>query len=112
MKTKYNSYYVFFSGKNAIQGSALKRIAEITEEGMEPEDINSVGPVSVTNVKNYTVYVVPSTKKKSDKWCVISPFNEKMDDDCRDKIYDLCMKAIDKAKKSTKQITFSELINQ
>lgn len=101
------AFYTFLSGREAIQSDPLNSVKDITRKGMDPDDIKNVGDCYVTKVGNYTVYVITSAKNKRDKWCIITPYEKKLQN--TEFSYDICMKAI---KSSGKKISFEDLLKK
>jgi hypothetical protein len=103
-------FYIYFNGKNAIQGDPMSTKKEILDIGMEPSDVKNVGPVYEVKLGTYTIYVITSNTNKKDIWCVATPGDKRfaMDDSYS---YDLCMKAISIAMSGKgRQMTFAEYL--
>ncbi len=103
-------YYIYFNGKDAVQGDPIDTKKELLKVGMEPSDIKNVGPVYLVKVDNYLVYVITSLKSKKDIWCVATPGDAKFAEN-NEYSYKVCMKAI-KGINTGKQITFKDYLKE
>lgn len=102
-----SAFYTFLSGRDAIQSDPLNSVKDITRNGMDPADVENVGDCYVTKVDKYTVYVITSAKNKREKWCIITPYEKKLEN--TEFSYPICMKAI---KSSGKKISFEDLLKK
>jgi hypothetical protein len=110
VSTSGRYYYIYFNGKDAIQGDPMETKKDITKLGMEPDDVKNVGPVYEIQTGSYTIYVITSMKNKKDVWCVANPGDPRFADD-DEFSYKLCMKAIDLAKSGKgKRMTFADYL--
>jgi len=110
VKTTGKYYYIYFNGKNAVQGDPMKSKKDIVNLGMEASDVKSVGPVYAVKLGTYTIYVITSNINKKDIWCVATPGDKAFADD-NVFSYKLCMKAIEASKSGKgKQMTFEEYL--
>ena len=103
-------FYIYFNGKDAVQGDSMNTKRDLLKLGMEPSDVKNVGPVYEVKVGTYTVYVITSTVDKKSTWCVVTPGDAKFAND-DEYSYKVCMKAINDAKlgKGT-QMTFKDFL--
>jgi hypothetical protein len=102
-------FYIYFNGKDAVQGDPMSTKKEILDIGMEGSDVKNVGPVYEVKLGTYTIYVITSNTNKKDIWCVATPGDKAFADD--EYSYKLCMKAIAAAKSGKgRQITFAEYL--
>ena len=110
VRTTGKYYYIYFKGKNAVQGDPMSSKKAILKLGMEPADVKNVGPVYQLKLSGYTVYVITSLANKKDVWCVVTPGNAAFAND-DEFSYELCMKAISSAMAGKgKQMTFDEYL--
>jgi hypothetical protein len=103
-------YYIYFNGKDAVQGDAMRTKKDILDLGMESSDAQDVGPVYEVKLGTYTIYVITSKTNKKDVWCVATPGDKAfaMDNDFS---YKLCMKAISDARAGKgRQMTFADYL--
>ena len=103
-------YYIYFNGKDAVQGDPMRSKKNIVDLGMEASDVKNVGPVHEVKLGTYTIWVITSLTNKKDIWCVATPGDKAFaaDDEFS---YKLCMKAIDAAKSGKgKRMTFEEYL--
>ena len=102
-------YYIYFNGKDAVQGDPMRSKKNIVDLGMEASDVKNVGPVYEVKLGTYTIYVITSNINKKDIWCVATPGDKAFADD--EYSYNLCMKAIAAAKSGKgRQMTFAEYL--
>jgi hypothetical protein len=102
-------FYIYFNGKDAVQGDPMSTKKEILDIGMEDSDVKNVGPVYEVKLGTYTIYVITSNINKKDIWCVATPGDKAFADD--EYSYNLCMKAIAAAKSGKgRQMTFAEYL--
>ena len=102
-------YYIYFNGKDAVQGDSMDTKKELLKVGMEPNDVKNVGPVYIVKVDNYLVYVITSAIDKKSIWCVATPGDDKFAND--EYSYKVCMRAI-KGISTGKQITFKDYLKE
>ncbi len=103
-------YYIYFNGKDAVQGDSMDTKKELLKVGMEPNDVKNVGPVYIVKVDSYLVYVITSAIDKKSIWCVATPGDAKFAEN-DEYSYKVCMRAI-KGISTGKQITFKDYLKE
>lgn len=105
-------FYIYFNGKDAVQGESMNNKKDLLKLGMEPDDVKNVGPVYTVKVDSYLVNVITSATDKKSIWCVVTPGDAKFAKD-DEYSYNVCMKAINKAKSGNgTEMTFKDFLSR